>query len=819
MMNVRKAANNLKRPRVLISVVAALGVLWSWQCLPSPLFMDPYSTVLLDRDGILLGATIAADEQWRFPPAAAVPERYTKAVVAYEDHRFFSHPGVDPLAVARALQQNICAGRIVSGASTISMQVIRLSRKGKPRTVTEKIREMVMALRLEIAVSKEQILALYSSHAPYGGNVVGLQAAAWRYFGREPDQLSWAESAMLAVLPNSPSLIHPGRNRKTLLNKRDGLLDRLWRTGEIDSLTCALAKLESLPSQPHSLPMLAPHLLVRVKASTPEPAALDGSTTGAMQAASRHTTTLKKEIQVRATRIVQKHHRRLAGNGIQNAAALILEVETGAVVAYIGNVRDSISNEHHHHVDIIRSPRSTGSILKPLLYAGMLQAGELLPDELVADVPTRIAGFAPENYSRTYQGAVPASMALARSLNIPAVRMLYSFGTNRFYSLLRRLGMTTLHRPANDYGLSLILGGAEGTLWDLTGIYAGVARCVNDHFSADTSRRLSFYPPSYQSAMPINGQGRTGSLSWFRTRIDDDPLDAGACWLTLKAMLEVPRPEDESVWREFTSSRPIAWKTATSQGYRDAWAIGVTPRYAVGVWVGNADGEGRPGLTGLTAAAPILFELFGLLDGAEWFDTPESRLREIEVCAHSGSRVGPNCAETKSALVTPAGLRSEACRYCRIIHCDSTLRWRVNAECERLAGIRSTPWFVLPPTMEWYYRGNHSDYRPLPPPRPDCVDAASADQNRAMAIIYPQQGGRVYIPAELDGSRGRTVFEVAHRDPRTTVFWHLDGDYLGLTVDIHKMSLAPEPGKHSLVLVDEDGQRTECGFTVLGKNP
>ena len=802
------------RSRIFFAIVICLCAFWFWTCVPSPLFEDPYSTVILDRDGGLLGATIADDEQWRFPPGASVPSRFALALTTFEDQRFYQHPGVDPLALARAMWQNVSSRRVVSGASTITMQVIRLSRRGQPRTIGEKLLEMAMALRLELSADKEQVLSLYSSHAPFGGNVVGLEAAAWRYFGRRPEQLSWAEAAMLAVLPNSPALIHPGRNREALLNKRDRLIGRLWRQGVIDSLSCVLARMEPLPLRPRPLPGTAPHLLARHKAETQRRVRADGSARTAATVASRLRSTLDGNIQRRASRVVAQHLEQLAGNGVHNAAVLILDVPTGTVVAYVGNAWDSVSGDHHHHVDVITSPRSTGSILKPLLYGGMMQAGELLPEELVADVPVRIADFAPENYSRTYQGAVPASMALARSLNIPAVRMLHSYGASRFYSLLTRLGMSTLHRNANDYGLSLILGGAEGTLWDLTGIYAGMARSVNNHFTPETADTRVFFSPKYDTLSGI----RPNDILSTSSMTNDSPLGAAACWLTLKAMLEVTRPDEESAWREFTSSRRVAWKTATSQGFRDGWAIGVTPHHAIGVWVGNADGEGRPGLTGLSAAAPILFDLFGLLPPSDWFECPESRLVQIDVCAQSGCRAGPDCATTVATLVPPAGLHNSSCPYCRLVHCDSTLAWRVSTECERLADLRSVPWFVLPPAMEWYYRESHADYRPLPPFRPDCIESGSDNRSRPMAVIYPGRKGKIYVPAELDGARGRTVFEAAHRDPRTTIYWHLDGDYLGSTVDIHQMLLAPKPGEHRLVLVDEDGERSERLFTVLTKD-
>ncbi len=757
--------------------------------LPTPKFDDPVSTLLLDRHGRLLGATIASDEQWRFPEIEQVPEKYKIAAIAFEDKRFYHHPGVDVLALGRAVRDNLSRKDIVSGASTISMQVIRLSRKDKQRTFGEKFIEMILALRLELTTSKADILKLYASHAPYGGNVVGLEAAAWRYFGRDPHHLSWAESATLAVLPNSPALIHPGRRRDQLKEKRDQLLHKLHHNGSLDALTLQLALNESLPLKPTPLPMLAPHLLQRLRVEAPKNQV-------------RFITTLDGALQGRVSDIVERHSRHLALNDIHNAAAFIIDIKSFTVCAYIGNVRGDGQNSNGEYVDIITSPRSTGSILKPLLYAGMLETGELIPTALVPDIPTQMGGFAPENYTRTYEGAIPAYMALARSLNVPAVRLLDDYGVHRFHGLLETLGITTLFRPAQHYGLSLILGGAEGTLWELTSIYAGLARCVLRY--SDPQMDEPFQRPVFlinQVPSP---------------RTDQAPLSPASCWLTLQAMLDVTRPSDEQAWREFQSSQKIAWKTGTSYGFRDGWAIGLTPTYAVGVWVGNADGEGRPGLTGLSAAAPILFDIFNSLESAPWFEKPELDLHDITVCAKSGYRAGPFCEKTRDIGVPEAGLSFSLCPYCQLVHCDSTKSWRVHSECESVANMQAVSWFTLPPAMAWFYRKKHSDYAPLPPFRDDCYASLNLTSN-SMNLLRNRLDRNVYVPIELDGSSGRIVFEATHRDPNISIYWHLDDYYITRTSGIHQLSLSPEPGEHLLTLVDEQGEMIQRFFTVLDK--
>ncbi len=784
----------LRWKRLLVAAGGALAAFWLF--VPVVPFDAPLSTVVLDRDGELLGASIAADGQWRFGVASAVPEKFAAAITCFEDRRFYWHPGVDPIALGRAALSNVRERRVVSGGSTLTMQVVRLARQGRPRTLSEKAIESVLALRLSLSLSKRQVLGLYAAYAPFGGNTVGLDAAAWRYFGRDAKQLSWAETATLAVLPNAPALVHPGRNRELLLAKRNRLLDTLRARGAIDALSADLAKREPLPPAPAPLPMLAPHLVARAGQER------SGRRFRAGDESPWVRTTLRKELQARAGEIVARHRKALADNGVRNAAALVVDVPTGEVLAYVGNHWPPGTDEQGGHVDVVPARRSTGSVLKPLLYASMLEAGEVLPSQLVADVPTHIGAFHPENFDRAYAGAVPAAQALARSLNVPAVRLLRAHGVERFTAVLRRLGLRTLDRPGSHYGLALILGGAEGTLWDVTGVYAGLARSAQARTPDEA--RAAFFEAAY----------RTNQRA---ARAESAPLGPAASYLTLQAMLEVERPGEELAWRAFSSARKVAWKTGTSYGFRDAWAVGVTPRVAIGVWAGNASGEGRAGLTGHSAAAPILFDLVGGLPASGWFAPPESGLEDVDVCARSGMRAGAQCETRRAELVPKAGLDSAPCSFCRLVHADAALAWQVHADCEPLGAIRAVSWFVLPPALETYYRRLHADYRPPPPFRPDCRAALSGAQSASLSFVYPREGAYVYVPVEMDGSLGRVVFEAAHRDASARVFWHLDDEYAGETVEAHQLALAPRPGRHRLVLVDERGETVERRFTAIGR--
>ena len=756
--------------------------------LPDPLFDDPVSSVLEARDGSLLGARIAPDGQWRFPGRDTVPGKFATAVIAAEDKRFRGHPGVDPIAMARALWANLRAGTVVSGGSTITMQVIRMSRGSRPRTYREKFVEAALALRLELGTDKDEVLALYAAHAPFGGNVVGLEAAAWRYFGRGPADLSWAEAAMLAILLNNPAAVHPGRSREELLEKRDRLLRRLAETGAIDGEELELAVLEPLPDAPHPLPQAAPHLLQTLA--------------GGGGGGGRYASTLDPSLQRLAGDVAARQSESLASMGIRHLAALVIDNRTFEVVAYIGNSRWAVGEGTGHAIDLIRRRRSTGSILKPLLFARMLDAGEILPETLVPDIPSQFAGYRPENYDRQFRGAVPARAALARSLNVPAVWMLRRHGVDRFYDFLRGMGMTTLHRPPGDYGLTLVLGGAEGTLWDITSMYANVARIGGGVGSVQGGQTLH---PRVLADEPPAPAGRP-------------PLSVGAAWLTLEALVEVARPGAESGWRVFGGGRRVGWKTGTSYGHRDAWAIGVTARYTVGVWAGNAGGEGRPELTGIGAAAPVLFDIVNRLDGDEWFPRPEVHLKQVKVCRSDGYRAARGC-ETAVAWAPRDSHFERPSPHHRTVHLDPSSGLRVHGKCESVQAMSHETWFVLPPGQESFYRRWNAGYRPLPAYRADCAGtSAEASASSPVDFLYPDNGTRVYIPVELGGRKGRAVFAAAHRDPDATLHWHLDDRYVGSTSVFHEKALDVAEGLHVVTVVDEMGNRARRGFEVLARS-
>lgn len=761
--------------KVILILITILVIAYIF-CLPRQLFHVPYSTVVTDRNGELLGARIASDGQWRFPPRTTTPEKVKQCLITFEDRHFYHHWGVNPVSTGRAAYQNLKNKRIVSGGSTLTMQTIRLARN-ESRTFGEKFIEMILATRLEFRASKEKILSMYVSHAPFGGNVVGLDAAAWRYFGHSAEELSWAEAAMLAVLPNAPAMIHLSKSRQSLLNKRNRLLKQLRERKIIDSSTYELAISEPLPDEPHSLPQIAPHLVSRFYQE---------------RNGKYSVSTIDRGIQSQIENVAERWSNEFNRSDIRNLAILVIDIRTNQVVAYCGNVNFE-RKQSGNQVDVIQAPRSTGSILKPFLYYAMLQEGSLLPHTLLPDIPININGFTPQNFSLQFEGAVPASEALARSLNIPAVTMLQKYGVPKFHTFLRQIGLKTINRPASHYGLSLILGGVEATLWDVTNTYAHMGRSL-------------LQLPQTECSLLLSDSENSEAVTSAKTT---DIFQPGAVWQTFNALTEVNRPE-EIDWKSIPSMHPIAWKTGTSHGFRDAWAVGVTPHYAIGVWVGNATGEGKPGLVGARTAGPVLFDIFSLLPPTQWFKRPGNVFVKTEVCRKSGHLKGRFCEETDTLLILPAGLKTEACPYHHLVTLSADETHRIYENCANLEPTIQKSWFTLPPVWEWYYKQHHPEYSPLPPFKPGCGE----DALQPMQFIYPPMNARIVLPKQMDGSPGYMTAELAHGNPATTIFWHLDNTYLTQTQDFHKISLQPTPGKHSLTAVDSAGNTVTTTFYI-----
>lgn len=546
---------------------------------------------------------------------------------------------------------------------------------------------------------------------------------------------------------------------------------------------------------PHPLPQHAPHLFERARRE-----GYDGQSL---------ITTINYDMQLRANRIAYEHYLHKRQNHINNIAILVCETKSGNVLAYTGNIYDISNKAHGTHVDIITSYRSPGSLLKPFLYAAMLSDGYILPNTLVPDIPTNFKGFSPENFNRTHDGAVPASRALSRSLNIPAVKMLQEYSPEKFLDFLKAIGFTSFTKSANHYGLSIILGGAEVSLWEITGKYASLGRILLEYRPDQDSVYSIFKNLSYLKKSGDAKKDKHAANQYFSL------ISPGAAYHTIISLKEVNRPDEDVFWRDIASQFPVAWKTGTSYGNRDAWAIGLTPEFTVGVWVGNASGEGRPDLTGINAAAPILFDVFKSLRPSKWFTPPYDDMNQVAVCRFSGHRVGQYCSTIDTLWIQNQGLSTLPCPYHKLIHLDQSEKYRVNTTCESISDIVPKAWFVLPPVQEFYFRQKNPFYKQLPPYRVDCIGSNQSQKN--MELIYPPANAKIFIPLEIDGTEGEVVFKLAHRDDNANVYWHVNREFIATTSVFHEISLRPAAGIHVLTIVDESGETITRNFEVISR--
>ncbi len=767
----------MKRNIVILLFLFFVAVIF--YVLPKPELQKPFSYIVYASNGDLLDFQVANDGQWRLRlNNDSLPLKYVLCLMLYEDKNFLFHHGVDPIAIVRALYLNAKHKRKFSGGSTLTMQVARMFFNHRERNIVQKIKEILLACYLELKYTKKEILWMYMQHAPFGGNVVGIESASYKYFQRPSTQLSWAESALLAVLPKNPANINLQKNNSLLLKRRNNLLYRLFQYHIIDEQTFLLAIEESLPQIIKEKPHRLPHLLHFLKNKYPQTCS--------------YKTYINESIQQLVYDIVLRYRKENQANNIRNIAALVVELPSKKVIAYVGNYHDKGSHSDAFSVNMIEAKRSGGSVLKPLLYATMLDNGELLPSMLLPDIPIQIGSYAPKNFNLTYDGAVRANQALARSLNVSAVKMLQQYGIQRFIHFLQNMGFSTINKTQDYYGLSLILGGCEIKLSNMANAYANMA-CVLMNQKPTTD--LNYFEGQYNTTTEL-------------------PLGKGAIWLTFKAMNDVERPEGMGYWYLFSHNQKIAWKTGTSFGFRDAWAIGLTPDYLVSVWVGNATGESNPQLTGIKKAAPVMFDIFAALPvKGNDFPMPYDDLQVVKTCKQSGYIPSMLCNEVVDEIMVKTSLKLKPCIYHKLIFLDSTGNYRVHSDCEEVAKMKKQIFFVLPPTMEYYFKKRNPTYRSLPPYREDCLSQIQYQQN--IDIVYPQVSTNLYLPRNLDGSLSSFMFEAIHRQKDVVIFWYLDNMFVGETRQKHVLSLQPSLGRHILTLQDEFGETKEVEFTVV----
>ncbi|MFA4921193.1 MAG: penicillin-binding protein 1C [Candidatus Neomarinimicrobiota bacterium] len=751
---------------------------------PDPLFPVDKSTVVLAEDGEILRVFLNSQEQWYFPPdpEKQIPLKLQKALLTYEDRHFYRHFGVNPGAIVRAIKQNIDHHKIISGASTINMQVTRMMRH-KPRTLVNKIIEIGLAVRLEVYYPKDEILRIYLENAPFGGNIIGYQTASYKYFNKPPEQLTWSEAATLAVLPNAPGIIAPQIDHSRLIAKRNMLLKQLLTESVIDEETYTTACLETVIEGTYDFPFLAPHLAENLKRKT------------AGESEFIHTT-IDNQAQEYLEYLVQDHLKFLKSQGIKNGAILVVDNKNGEIRAYVGS-QDFFDSVNGGQVDGVAAPRSSGSILKPFLYALAMDHGLLIPQSVLVDIPTYYGSYSPANANNTYDGLVTANDALIRSLNVPAVRLLKEYGIAPFYQFLKKVGVSHLYMSADEYGLPLILGGAEVSLADLAVLYHGLSHggifTPLNVIQSDNDNEVS-------AKSPIHTQERLFSES--------------ACYLTLEILRELKRPGAEYYWHQYQNQWPIAWKTGTSYGQRDAWAVGVSPQWLIAVWIGNFTGEPNTNLAGAKSAGTLLFDVYNYLPkDAEkcWFETPYWDMEEIEICTETGYIASEACPHHKTIYAPITKNPLKRCPYHHSICVTLDNEYQVCSRCWEGEGHKNINVIEYPPGVAYYLqlRGNYPDR--IPSHNPDCQYFAG---NKSMEIIYPDQDAYIWIPRDYDGNYQKITFKAVHLHPDIKIYWYLDDLFLGVTEKHHTVACTAEKGWHELQIVDADGQRDQKKFYI-----
>ena len=752
-----------------LAVLAALN----WLVFPVPIdkLHRPAGTFVYSRDDHLLNCFTSPDRFWRKPvKLAQISPLMVKGVVACEDRWFYWHPGFNPVALVEAAIANIRAGKYVRGGSTITMQIARMI-EPKERTIPNKILEVLRAMQLELRYSKRELLELYFNLAPYGGNIEGIGAASYLYFDKPPDKLSASEIAVLTAIPSSPSQFRPDRDLSKCVARRNQVLSRLRDNGLITASEYEQALKEEIPIQRVAPAVAAPHFCQKVIAAQPDQTEIHS--------------TLDYKIQINCERLAKNYQGELSGKGIQNLAAVVIDNRSGDLLAMVGSA-DFADVTHHGQVNGALSPRSPGSALKPFAYALGFQKGIISPALKVEDLAVNYAGYIPVNYDEEFHGVVSVSEALIQSLNVPAVNLEAKIGLKEFYDLLHRGGITTLNRKYNEYGLPLILGSGEVTLLELSNLYATLAR-GGDY-------------------VPVNFTKRSRQVS--ATRI----LTPEACYLVTEILAELKRPDLPSSW-EFTPNLPrVAWKTGTSFGRKDAWAIGYNPQYTVGVWAGNFSAEGSVAIVGAEISAPLMFDIFNQLcpnGEKDWFRIPPG-IATRSVCATTGQEIGPACPNQIGEHYIVGVSPTVQCTVHRRILVDKVTGYQLCKYCSAGKQTKEVTVEIWPPRLSaWLTSRGMISFAPEHNPRCTGVLAGSAP-----VITSPENDAVYMIRASAPVDYQKILFEASLAADCREIHWFLDGQLFTTVTPDSKVFYAPQKGRHQLMCVDSYGRSASVAFKV-----
>ena len=755
--------------RMLIALVAGAALIALLDVAFPPPEPPPFSTQVLDRDGTLLSASLSRDHKWRLRTRIThVSPDLIRAILAKEDRYFLLHPGVNIYAVARALFANLTEGRRVSGASTITMQVARLLEPG-PRTYAVKIREALRSLQIERRYSKREILELYISLLPMGGNIEGVTSASWIYFDRPPDKLSLAQAVALAVLPNDPNGLRLDRRAVPLQNSTRRWLRRFRRDGRFPATVIEEALAEELHVARSAPPQQAPHysLLLRQR-----------------QKGDILSSTIDARIQDAAERLLFHHVQRVMAEGVGNGAVLVIRNDSMDVSAWVGSAdfTDAVNEGQVNGVTAVRSP---GSTLKPFLFARAFDEGSLTPQMRLLDVPSDFNGYAPENFDGAYQGEVTVRAALLQSRNIPAVRELARQGTGSFITWLRQLGFAEIGRSEEQLGLSLILGGCGATLEELTRAYSVFAR-----------------------------EGRLSSLRYMRDQEmgkGQQMLSPAAAYLLSDILVGHERPDFPREVLDVSRLPHIAFKTGTSYGKRDAWAIGWNGRYTVGVWMGNFSGEGAPRLSGTVMAVPLLVDLFNAIDrdGGDLGIPRPDVLERRRVCAHSGLLPSPQCGELTDDWAIRDVSTKRRCELLRPFRVDAGRSMHYCMDCLPDSGAEQAWYMVVDPRLAVWYEENNIGIERPPPHNPQCTARMVGE---GPDILSPTSDYTYYLEK---GAEQEILLQAASLPGVRRQFWYADGELLGDVAAGGRMFFRPTGKRHRISCMDDAGRERSVEIEII----
>ncbi|HEX5036066.1 MAG TPA: penicillin-binding protein 1C [bacterium] len=734
-----------------------------------------FSLAVTDRNGDLLRAYLTPDDKWRLAlrvgPQGAVPENIKRLLIPIEDRYFYEHPGVNPFSIARAFAANLKAGRIVSGGSTLTMQLARIL-EPKPRRYVSKLIEVFRAFQLEWHYSKEDLLRTFLNLAPYGGNIEGIEAASRLYFQKSPEQLTLGEAGLLVVVPNKPNRYRLDRFPAEAIRARDRVFDRLCANGWISEKERDEAEGASYAVARVPLPDAAEHLADLVL--------LKDKKSGWVA------TTADAQLQSLADSVLAEYRGDLYAKGITNAAVVVIENATGKVRALVGSL-DYGNSTNQGQVNGALSARSPGSTLKPFVYALGMEEGWLTPQRLLPDVPTDYQGYVPENFDGKFRGGVSVEEALTQSLNAPAVYVLNRLGWEQFHSFLRRANVFSIAADRRRYGLSMILGGCEISLLDLTSLYAGLA-------SGGIFRKASY----------------------LETDAKDDGarlLSEGASFLVSDILAKGDRPDLSGSWEHATNIPRIAWKTGTSYGQKDAWSVGYNPRYTIGVWTGNFAGQGNTNLVGARAAAPLLFRLFNALEEKErvqWFRQPPG-LAKREVCALSGEAAGPYCPHKKSDWQLSGISRNETCSLHRPFEIDQATGYRVCSYCRQGRAHAERVFEIWPEAIGNWRRVQGYPVDDVPQHFPACQHRLASQPPK---ILSPATSQKFILRPGVSSEDQKILLKGEVGLEVQKVFWFVNDDLYWAGSPTERVFFQPHPGAYRIVLMDEEGQSASRDILV-----